>query len=99
MSRLNVSVCHLIVATGASIVLLSSSIPTYAQTGLPPGPTPTPALPAGPLGGTTETYQVTSAANEFGSYLWIVASGQHLVILCEKSQELKDFSCTTKRLP
>ena len=70
-----------------------------APSGLPPSPAPAPGLPAGPLGGVVETYQVTSAANYTGSYLWIVASGQHLVMLCQKSVDAKDFSCTTKRLP
>jgi hypothetical protein len=67
---------------------------------LPAAPLPQPGVTPGPFGGiAAENYLVTSAANEHGSYLWVVAPVQHVVILCEKLEQTKDFSCTTKRLP
>jgi hypothetical protein len=75
------------------------AVPAKAQS-LPPAPQPVPSAPTGPFGGiAVENYQVTSSSNEHGSYLWIVAPAQHVVILCEKPQTVKDFSCFTKRLP
>lgn len=75
------------------------AVPADAQS-LPPAPQPVPTAPSGPFGGIgVENYQVTSSSNEHGSYLWIVAPAQHLVILCEKPEAVKDFSCLTKRLP
>lgn len=81
---------------GAALVI---AVPVHAQS-LPPAPQPVPTAPAGPFGGiAVENYQVTSSSNERGSYLWIVAPSQHVVILCEKPEAVKDFSCITKRLP
>ena len=81
--------------------MLSTDISAHAQTGtpsLPPGPLP--PAPAGPLGGiAAENFLATSAANEHGAYLWIVAPVQHVVVLCEKLEQTKEFTCTTKRLP
>jgi hypothetical protein len=67
---------------------------------LPSAPLPQPGSPANPFGAiASENFLVTSAANEHGSYLWIVAPVQHFVILCEKVDQAKTFSCTTQRLP
>jgi hypothetical protein len=64
---------------------------------LPPAPQPTPRLPQGPPGGSS-SYVVSAAANEHGSFLWVVDSIQHIVTLCEKTDS-KDFICTKKPLP
>jgi hypothetical protein len=67
---------------------------------LPAAPLPQPGGPVTPFGGiASENFLVTSAANEHGSYLWVVAPVQHVVILCEKLEQTKDFSCITRRLP
>jgi hypothetical protein len=68
---------------------------------LPPAPAPQPGLGGPSPFGTiaSENFLVTSAANEHGSYLWVVAPVQHYVILCEKLEQAKDFSCMTHRLP
>jgi hypothetical protein len=67
---------------------------------LPPGPQPPPGPTPGPFGAiASENYLVSSSANEHGSYLWIVAPIQHVVILCEKPDTAKDFTCNMKRLP
>lgn len=78
---------------------IALAAPGYAQTGLPPGPPVSsgPVTPFGPIG--TENFLVTSAANQHGSYLWIVAAAQHVIILCEKADGTKDFTCTSKRMP
>lgn len=80
-------------------------IASHAQTNdgvprLPGAPQPAPGATT-PLFGAiaTENFQVTSAANQHGTYLWIVAPAQHVVILCEKPDTAKDFTCTSKRLP
>jgi len=64
---------------------------------LPPAPVPTPRYPQGTPGG-SGNYVVSAAANEHGSFLWVVDSIQHIVTLCEKT-ESKDFTCTKKPLP
>lgn len=64
---------------------------------LPPAPQPTPRLPLGSSSGSSN-YVVSAAANEHGSFLWVVDSIQHIVTLCEKSDS-KDFICTKKPLP
>jgi hypothetical protein len=80
----------LLVGTGA--VLAQATTPS-----LPPAPQPTPRLPQGAPGGSS-SYVVSAAANEHGSFLWVVDSIQHIVTLCEKSDS-KDFTCTKKPLP
>ena len=67
---------------------------------LPPGPQPAPGPGAVPFGAiASENYVVSSSANEHGSYLWVVAPIQHVVVLCEKSVAAKDFTCEMKKLP
>ncbi len=67
---------------------------------LPPGPQPPPGPVPSPFGAiAAENYLVSSSANGHGSYLWIVAPIQHVVILCEKPDMAKDFTCNMKRLP
>jgi hypothetical protein len=85
-----VSMGTLIVGPGT--VLAQATTPS-----LPPAPQPTPRFPQGTPGG-SGNYVVSSAANEHGSFLWVVDSIQHIVTLCEKS-ESKDFTCTKKPLP
>jgi hypothetical protein len=77
---------------GADIALAQATTPS-----LPSAPQPTPRLPMGSPGGSSN-YVVSAAANEHGSFLWVVDSIQHVVTLCEKS-ESKDFTCTKKPLP
>lgn len=77
---------------GADTALAQATTPS-----LPPAPQPTPRLPMGSPGGSSN-YVVSAAANEHGSFLWVVDSIQHVVTLCEKS-ESKDFTCTKKPLP
>jgi hypothetical protein len=64
---------------------------------LPPAPQPTSRLLQGSPGG-SGTYVVSAAANEHGSFLWVVDSIQRIVTLCEKTDS-KDFTCTKKPLP
>jgi hypothetical protein len=95
--RLAPAFLAVLVATG---MLLDDTDGVRAQAttpGLPPAPQPTPRLPQGSPGG-SGNYVVSSAANEHGSFLWVVDSIQHIVTLCEKS-ESKDFTCTKKPLP
>src|SRR3974390_2034399 len=81
-------------------------LPSAAQTQegppphLPPGPQPTPGPVPSPFGTiAAENYVIASSANEHGSYVWTVAPIQHVVVLCEKPETAKDFSCNMKRLP
>ena len=75
-----------------------------AQPSLPPTqPTPPtfpsgPRSPGGPLGG-SGNYAVSAAANEHAAFLWIVDNIQHAVMLCEKIEGGRDFTCTKKSLP
>ena len=41
---------------------------------------------------------MSAAANEHGSFLWVVDSIQHVVTLCEKPDS-KDFICAKNRGP
>ena len=95
-SRLAAALLAVLVGTGmlvgASVVLAQALQPS-----LPPAPQPTPRLPPGSPGGSSN-YVVSAAANEHGSFLWVVDSIQHIVTLCEKSDS-KDFICTKKPLP
>jgi hypothetical protein len=83
-----------------AITLLAGTSMVQAQErpSLPPGPQPMPRLPLGSPGG-SGNYVVSAAANEHGSFLWVVDSIQHVVTLCEKSDNGKDFSCIKKPLP
>ncbi|HEX3523766.1 MAG TPA: hypothetical protein VHT52_16965 [Stellaceae bacterium] len=75
-----------------------------AQPSLPGAPQPTPSfpdgprLPGGPAGG-SGNYAVSSAANEHAAFLWVVDNVQHAVVLCEKADGCKDFTCIKKPLP
>jgi hypothetical protein len=55
-------------------------------------------LPGGPAGG-SGNYAVSSAANEHAAFLWVVDNVQHAVVLCEKADGGKDFTCIKKPLP
>jgi hypothetical protein len=89
----------LAVVVGAGMVVAGSGavLAQDRNPSLPGAPQPTPRLPLGSPGGSS-SYVVSAAANEHGSFLWVVDSIQHVVTLCEKS-ESKDFSCTKKPLP
>jgi hypothetical protein len=75
-----------------------------AQPSLPGAPQPTasfpagPRLPGGPAGG-SGNYAVSAAANEHAAFLWVVANVQHAVVLCEKADGGRDFTCIKKPLP
>ena len=95
--RLAPAFLAVLVATG---MLLENTDGVRAQAttpSVPPAPVPTPRYPQGTPGG-SGNYVVSAAANEHGSFLWVVDSIQHIVTLCEKS-ESKDFTCTKKPLP
>jgi hypothetical protein len=75
-----------------------------AQPSLPGAPPPTPSFPAGPRlsggpSGGSGNYAVSSAANEHAAFLWVVDNVQHAVVLCEKADGGKDFTCIKKPLP
>jgi hypothetical protein len=71
---------------------------------LPGAPEPTPnypgaaRVPQGALGG-SGSYSISAAANDHGAFLWVVDNVQHAVVLCEKSDGGRDFTCTKKPLP
>ena len=97
LERLAPAFLAVLVATG---MLLENTDWVRAQAttpSLPPAPVPTPRYPQGTPGG-SGNYVVSAAANEHGSFLWVVDSIQHVVTLCEKSDS-KDFICTKKPLP
>ena len=93
---------RLLLVVGMTLALAT---PGHAQTGdgaprLPPAPQATPGGPVAPFGSiATENFLVTSAANQHGSYLWVVAPSQHIIMLCEKVDGTKDFTCSSKRMP
>jgi hypothetical protein len=69
-----------------------------ADRAAPPAPPPRSFGPhVGQVG--VETNLVTAAANEHGSYLWIVDPIQHTVTLCEQADPAHDFKCEKKPLP
>jgi hypothetical protein len=86
-----------LIATGMLVAEESTALAQATTPSLPGAPQPTPRLPQGPSGGSSN-YVVSAAANEHGSFLWVVDSIQHVVTLCEKSDG-KDFACTKKPLP
>jgi hypothetical protein len=87
-----------LIATGTLMAAESTALGQATTPSLPAAPQPTGRLPQGPPGGSS-SYVVSAAANEHGSFLWVVDSVQHIVTLCEKSDSGKDFTCTKKPLP
>jgi hypothetical protein len=77
---------------------LAGIVPASAQT---TGAPAAPRLPGNGLGANFDSRSllVTSSANEHGSTLWIVDSVQRNVMLCEKAENAKDFTCVKKALP
>ena len=71
---------------------------------LPGAPQPTPSypggghLPQGPQGG-SGSYEIGAAANDHGAFRWVVDNVQHAVMLCEKTDGGRDFTCSKKPLP
>jgi hypothetical protein len=47
----------------------------------------------------SDTNLVASAANEHGSYLWIVDPIQHTVTLCVQAELAHEFKCGKQPLP
>jgi hypothetical protein len=102
------SLSLLLFAALASEGALSSAadnvLAQVAQPSLPGTPQPTPSLPGGPrlpgglLGG-SGNYAVSAAANDHASFLWVVDNVQHAVVLCEKADGGRDFTCMKKPLP
>jgi hypothetical protein len=95
--RLASALLAFLVSTGTLLVGAGNVLAQATTPSLPPAPQPTPRFPPGSPGG-SGSYVVSAAANEHGSFLWVVDSIQHIVMLCEKS-ESKDFTCTKKPLP
>ena len=87
----------LAVLVPAITLIAGTAVPAQERPSLPPGPQPTPRLPLGSPGG-SGNYAISAAANEHGSFLWVVDNIQHVVTLCEKSNG-KDFTCTKRPLP
>jgi len=85
-----------VLAQGAQL-----GLPGAPQPGLPGAPQPTPSYPAGPRlpgGGGSGNYAVSAAANEHAAFLWVVDNIQHAVMLCEKADGGREFTCTKKPL-
>jgi hypothetical protein len=102
------SLALLLSAALASAGALSSAADNVlaqgAQPSLPGVPQPTPSLPAGPRlpggqPGGSGNYAVSAAANDHASFLWVVDNVQHAVVLCEKTDGGRDFTCIKKPLP
>lgn len=93
-----------LVSAGALSLDVNNVLAQGAQPSLPGAPQPTPSfpvgprLPGGPAGG-SGNYAVSAAANEHGAFLWVVDNVQHAVVLCEKTDGGKDFTCIKKPLP
>ena len=93
-----------LVSAGALSSDADSVLAQGAQPSLPGAPQPTPSFPAGPRlpggpPGGSGNYAVSSAANEHAAFLWVVDNVQHAVVLCEKADGGKDFTCIKKPLP
>jgi len=91
-------------SAGALSANPDSALAQGAQPSLPGAPQPTPSsqggprLPPGPQSG-SGNYAVSAAANEHATFLWVVDNIQHAVVLCEKAEDGRDFTCTKKPLP
>jgi len=86
-------VAHAIVIASLAVVAPLAADAQQAATTephLPPGPSSVLGSP---------DLIATSSAGTNGSYLWIVGPREHVVMLCEKKETEKDFTCTSKRLP
>jgi hypothetical protein len=86
-----------LVGTGTLFAGIGPALAQATTPSFPPAPQPTPRPPQG-YPGSSSNYVVSAAANEHGSFLWVVDNIQHIVTLCEKSDS-KDFTCTKKPLP
>lgn len=91
-------------SAGALSLAADSVLAQGAQPSLPGAPQPTPSYPAGPRlpggpAGGSGNYAVSAAANDHGAFLWVVDNVQHAVVLCEKADGGRDFTCVKKPLP
>jgi len=96
--------CAALASAGALTSAADNVLAQGAQPSLPGAPQPTPSLPAGPRlpggpPGGSGNYAVSAAANEHASFLWVVDNVQHAVVLCEKTDGGRDFTCMKKPLP
>jgi hypothetical protein len=101
---LALSLSAALASAGALSLEADSVLAQGAQPSLPGAPQPTPSFPAGPRlpggpAGGSGNYAVTSAANEHAAFLWVVDNVQHAVVLCEKADSGRDFTCIKKPLP
>ena len=93
-----------VASAGALPSGVNSVVAQGAEPSLPGAPQPTPSfppgprLPGGPPGG-SGNYAVSSAANEHAAFLWVVDNVQRAVVLCEKTDGGRDFTCMKKPLP
>lgn len=91
------------VAAGA-LSCSADTVLAQAAPSLPGAPPPTPSVPGAPrlpqgAQGGSGSYAVAAAANEHAAFLWVVDNIQHAVVLCEKTDGGREFSCTKKPLP
>ena len=96
--------CAALASAGALTSAADNVLAQGAQPSLPGAPQPTPSLPAGPRlpggpPGGSGNYAVSAAANEHASFLWVVDNVQHAVVLCEKTDGGREFTCAKKPLP
>ena len=96
--------CAALASAGALTSAADNVLAQGAQPSLPGAPQPTPSfpvgprLPGGPPGG-SGNYAVSSAANEHAAFLWVVDNVQRAVVLCEKTDGGREFTCIKKPLP
>ena len=93
-----------LVSPGALSLDANNVLAQGAQPSLPGAPQPTPSFPAGPRlpggpAGGSGNYAVSAAANEHAAFLWVVDNIQHAVVLCEKTDGGKDFTCIKEAPP
>jgi hypothetical protein len=70
--RLAIAILAVLVSA-ITLLARTSMVPAQERPSLPPGPQPMPRLPLGSPGG-SGAYVISAAANEHGSFVWIVDS-------------------------
>ena len=89
------AICSLFACLMLALASPTDALAQTAERGLPPAPTFRPQV--GQVG--SDTYLVTSSANEKGSFLWAVDPVQHTVTLCQQAEPGKAFTCSRQPLP